>query len=135
MTHYFHSPMLSIGKALSGNGHPCRKVIRLHWKPPKDIVKYDHDDLYFTFFSLFNAAKDRGKPSSPDVACRSPLEKNRDTLYVGRIEDERLLKKQNVIWLPAQMPEAKLIEGVPRVVKIASRGVIDSVTVRLPGGS
>jgi predicted component of type VI protein secretion system len=34
----------------------------------------------------------------------------------------------------AQMPESKLIEGVPRVVKIASRDVIDTVIgSALPG--
>ena len=25
---------------------------------PKDIVKYDHDDLYFTFYSLSSQLKD-----------------------------------------------------------------------------
>ena len=62
-----------------------------------------------------------------------PLEKTRDTLYVGRIEDERLLKEAEFyLAVKAQMPEAKLMEGVPRVVKIASRDVIDSVIGSAP---
>ncbi|MCV4796261.1 type VI secretion system baseplate subunit TssK, partial [Escherichia coli] len=64
-----------------------------------------------------------------------PLEKTRETLYVGRIDDERLIKEAAFyLAVNAQMPEAKLIEGVPRVVKIASRDVIDSVIgSALPG--
>ena len=48
---------------------------------------------------------------------------------------ERLLKEAGFyLAVRAQMPEAKLIEGVPRVVKIASRDVIDSVIgSALPG--
>ena len=64
-----------------------------------------------------------------------PLEKSRETLSVGRIEDVRLLKEAAFyLAVHAQMPESKLIEGVPRVVKIASRDVIDSVIgSALPG--
>jgi len=102
---------------------------------PKDIVKYDHDDLHFTFMNLSASLKDLLETVIPSRCVPIILEKIRDTLYVGRIEDERLLKEAGFyLAVKSQMPEAKLIEGVPRVVKIASRDVIDSVIgAALPG--
>jgi type VI secretion system protein ImpJ len=102
---------------------------------PKDIVKYDHDDLYFTFSNLSHQLRQLLETVIPSRCVAIPLEKTRDTLYVGRIDDERLLKEAGFyLAVRAQMPEAKLIEGVPRVVKIASRDVIDSVIgSALPG--
>jgi len=136
MSHYFRSPVL----------HPERlyeEMVRLIGQlmtfslemHPKDIVKYDHDDLYFTFSNLSNQLKMLLETVIPSRCVAIPLEKTRDTLYVGRIDDERLIKEAGFfLAVRAQMPEAKLIEGVPRVVKIASRDVIDSVIgSALPG--
>lgn len=136
MSHFFRSPVL----------HPERlyeEMVRLIGQlmtfsleiHPKDIVKYDHDDLYFTFNSLSAYLKQLLETVIPSRCVAIPLEKTRDTLYVGRIDDERLLKEAGFfLAVRAQMPEAKLIEGVPRVVKIASRDVIDSVIgSALPG--
>lgn len=136
MSHFFRSPVL----------HPERlyeEMVRLIGQlmtfsleiHPKDIVKYDHDDLYFTFYSLSTHLKQLLETVIPSRCVAIPLEKTRDTLYVGRIDDERLLKEAGFfLAVRAQMPEAKLIEGVPRVVKIASRDVIDSVIgSALPG--
>jgi type VI secretion system protein ImpJ len=102
---------------------------------PKDIIKYDHDDLYFTFYNLSHQLKELLETVIPSRCVAIPLEKTRDTLYVGRVEDERLLKEAAFyLAVRSQMPEAKLIEGVPRVVKIASRDAIDQVIgAALPG--
>jgi type VI secretion system protein ImpJ len=102
---------------------------------PRDIVKYDHDDLYFTFFNLAAQLRDLLETVIPSRCVAIPLEKTRETLYVGRVEDERLLKDAAFyLAVRSQIPEAKVIEGVPRVVKIASRDVIDSVIgSALPG--
>lgn len=136
MSHFFRSPVL----------HPERlyeEMVRLIGQlmtfslemHPKDIVKYDHDDLFFTFSNLNVQLKQLLETVIPSRCVAIPLEKLRDTLYVGRIDDERLLKEAGFfLAVRAQMPEAKLIEGVPRVVKIASRDVIDSVIgSALPG--
>ena len=136
MSHYFRSPVV----------HPERlyeEFVRLIGQlmtfsievQPKDIVKYDHDDLHFTFSNLVSQLKDLLETVIPSRCVAIPLEKTRDTLYVGRIDDERLIKEASFfLAVRAQMPEAKLIEGVPRVVKIASRDVIDSVIgSALPG--
>jgi type VI secretion system protein ImpJ len=136
MAHYFRSPLLHPEKLYlemcSIVGKLMTFSLEMH---PKDIVKYDHDDLHFTFASLSAQLKDLLETVIPSRCVPIPLEKTRDTLYVGRIEDERLLKEAGFyLAVRAQMPEAKLIEGVPRVVKIASRDVIDSVIgSALPG--
>ena len=86
---------------------------------PRDIVKYDHDDLHFTFYNLSTQLKELLETVIPSRCVPIPLEKTRDTLYVGRVEDERLLKEAGFyLAVRAQMPESKLIEGVPRVIKI-----------------
>lgn len=136
MSHFFRSPVL----------HPERlyeEMVRLIGQlmtfslemNPKDIVKYDHDDLYFTFSNLNAQLKQLLETVIPSRCVAIPLEKTRETLYVGRIDDERLIKEAGFyLAVRAQMPESKLIEGVPRVVKIASRDVIDSVIgSALPG--
>lgn len=136
MTHYFHSPMLHPEKLYLEMATLVGKLMTFSTEShPKDIVKYDHDDLFFTFFSLSTQLKNLLETVIPSRCVPIPLEKTRDTLYVGRIEDERLLKEAEFyLAVRAQMPEAKLMEGVPRVVKIASRDVIDSVIgSALPG--
>lgn len=134
--HFFRSPLVHperlylemttlIGKLMTFS-------LEMH---PKNIVKYDHDDLYLTFNSLSEQLRELLETVIPSRCVPIPLEKTRDTLYVGRIQDERLLKEAGFyLAVRAQMPEAKLINGVPRVVKIASRDVIDSVIgSALPG--
>lgn len=136
MAHYFHSPLvhpenlyLELAKLV---GKLMTFSVQHH---PKDIVKYDHDDLYFTFYNLSNVLKELLETVIPSRCVPIPLEKTRETLYVGRVEDERLLKEAEFyLAVRAQMPEAKIIEGVPRVVKVASRDVIDTIIgSALPG--
>jgi len=136
MSHYFRSPMLHPEKLYLEMGTLVGRLMTFSLEyHPKDIVKYDHDDLHFTFYNLSAQLKELLETVIPSRCVPIPLEKTRDTLYVGRIDDERLLKEAGFfLAVRAQMPEAKLIEGVPRVVKIASRDVIDSVIgSALPG--
>ena len=136
MSHFFRSPVLHPERLYE---EMCRLIGQLMTfsleMSPKDIVKYDHDDLFFTFSSLSAQLRELLETVIPSRCVAIPLQKTRDTLYVGRIDDERLLKEAAFfLAVRAQMPEAKLIEGVPRVVKIASRDVIDSVIgSALPG--
>jgi type VI secretion system protein ImpJ len=95
---------------------------------PKDIVRYEHTDLYFTFSQLSAQIRELLELVIPDRCVPIPLEKTRESLYVGRVQDERLLKEAAFYFgVRAQVPESKLIERVPIVIKIASRDVIDAV--------
>ena len=136
MAHYFRSPLVHPEKLYLEMAGLVGKLMTFSVEHhPKDIVKYDHDDLYFTFSNLSAQLRELLETVIPSRCVAIPLEKTRDTLYVGRIEDERLLKEAGFyLAVRSQMPEAKLIEGVPRVVKIASRDAIDQVIgAALPG--
>lgn len=102
---------------------------------PKDIVRYEHTDLYYTFSQLSLQIRDLLETVIPTRCVPIPLERVRESLYVGRIQDERLLKEAGFyLAAKANMPESRLIEGVPKVIKIASRDVIDAVIgSALPG--
>ena len=136
MAHYFRSPLLHPEKLYLEMSQIVGQLMTfstdLH---PKDIVKYDHDDLHFTFLNLSLQLKDLLETVIPSRCVPIPLEKINPTLYIGRVEDERLLKEAGFfLAVRAQLPEAKIIEDVPRVIKIASRDVIDTVVGRaLPG--
>lgn len=136
MAHFFRSPLLHPEKLYLEMAELVGKLMTFSTELyPRDIVKYDHDDLYFTFYQLSTQLKELLETVIPSRCVPIPLEKTRDTLYVGRIEDERLLKEAGFyLAVQAQMPESKLIEGVPRVVKIGSRDVIDTIiNSALPG--
>ncbi|MBK7707895.1 MAG: type VI secretion system baseplate subunit TssK [Acidobacteria bacterium] len=136
MAHFFRSPVLHPEKLYLEMAEIVGKLMTFATELyPRDIVKYDHDDLHFTFFNLSMQLKELLETVIPSRCVPIPLEKTRDTLYVGRVEDERLLKDAGFyLAVRAQMPESKLIEGVPRVVKIGSRDVIDTIIgSALPG--
>lgn len=136
MAHFFRSPLIHPERLYLEMASIVGKLMTFSVEHhPKDIVKYDHDDLYFTFSSLSAQLKELLETVIPSRCVPIKLEKTRDTLYVGRVDDERLLKEAAFfLAVRSQMPEAKLIEGVPRVVKIASRDAIDQVIgAALPG--
>ncbi len=136
MAHFFRSPVLHPEKVYLEIAELVGKLMTFSVELyPRDIVKYDHDDLYFTFYNLSTQLKELLETVIPSRCVPIPLEKTRDTLYVGRVEDERLLKEAGFyLAVRAQMPESKLIEGVPRVIKIGSRDVIDTIiNSALPG--
>jgi type VI secretion system protein ImpJ len=136
MAHYFRSPLIHPEKLYIEMSTLVGRLMTFSVEShPKDIIKYDHDDLYLTFYTLSGQLKELLETVIPSRCVPIILEKTRESLYVGRIEDERLLKEAAFfLAVRSQMPESKLIEGVPRVVKIASRDVIDSVIgAALPG--
>ena len=136
MAHFFRSPLLHPEHLYLTMADLVGKLMTFSTEHyPRDIVKYDHDDLHFTFFNLSAMLKELLETVIPSRCVPIILEKTRDTLYVGRIDDERLLKEAGFyLAVKAQMPESKLIEGVPRVVKIASRDVVDKIIgSALPG--
>ncbi len=136
MSHYFHTPLVHPEKLYLEMAGLAGKMITfstdLH---PKDIVKYDHEDLYFTFYNLTKQLEHLLETVIPSRCVAIPLEKISPTMYIGRVEDDRLLKEAEFyLAVNAQMPEAKLIEEIPRLIKIASRDVVNTVVERaLPG--
>ena len=136
MAHFFRSPLVHPERLYLEMASLVGKLMTFSTDyHPKDIVKYDHDDLYFTFFNLSSQLRELLETVIPSRCVPIPLERVRDTLYVGRIEDDRLLKEAEFfLAVRSPMPEGKLIENVPRIVKIASRDAIEQVIgAALPG--
>jgi len=102
---------------------------------PKDIVVYEHEDLYGTFSRLAQDIRDLLETVIPTRCVPIPLEKVRESLYAGRVLDDRLLKEAGFyLAVRADIPEGQLIQRVPRVIKVASRDTIDVVIgSALPG--
>ncbi len=102
---------------------------------PKDIISYDHEKLYITFSQLRKLLRDLLETVIPTRCKQIPLENVRESLYKGRVEDSRLLKNAAFyLGVSAQIPEQKLIERVPLVVKLASLDTIDIIIESaLPG--
>ncbi len=81
MAHYFRSPVLHPEKLYLEMAGLVGKLMTFSIEShPKDIVKYDHDDLYFTFYSLSSQLKDLLETVIPSRCVPIPLEKTRDTL-------------------------------------------------------
>lgn len=102
---------------------------------PKDIVRYDHTNLFLTFSQLMSQIRELLETVIPTRCVAIPLENIRESLYVGRVQDERLLREAAFfLAIKAQVPESFLIDRVPRIIKVASRDVIDAVVgSALPG--
>ncbi|HEX7315400.1 MAG TPA: type VI secretion system baseplate subunit TssK [Pyrinomonadaceae bacterium] len=97
-------------------------------KQPQNIVPYFHEDLFKTFEALSIELRTLLETVIPTRCVQIPLESTRESVYVGRVTDERLLETAEFyLGVNAKVPEGQLIERVPRIVKIASRDVIDGV--------
>ena len=95
---------------------------------PKDIIRYQHTDLYATFSQLAAELRTLLETVIPTRCVQIPLESTRASVYVGRIEDERLLTEAEFfLGVNAKVSESQLIDRAPRVIKLASRDVIDAV--------
>jgi type VI secretion system protein ImpJ len=95
---------------------------------PQGIVHYQHEDLYATFSQLSLELRALLETVIPTRCVQIPLESTRESVYVGRVTDERLLETAEFyLGVNAKVPDVQLIERVPRIVKIASRDVIDGV--------
>jgi type VI secretion system protein ImpJ len=92
---------------------------------PADLPKYFHTELTRTFAELKRKVIVLLE-KAVDVRCFPiPLERTEQSLYVGRILDDTLLKHaQFFLGVSAKMPEAQLIKDVPGSSKIASLDTI-----------
>lgn len=107
-------------------------VTNLH---PKNIVPYEHPELYETFVALTAQLRDLLETVIPARCVQIPLQKVRESLYTGRIEDKQLLDEAEFyLAVSALVPEAQLLRRVPSLVKTASVDDIDDVIgSALPG--
>ncbi len=96
---------------------------------PADLPKYNHTDLARTFIELDLKLRMLLETVIPTRCVPIPLERTKESLYVGRILDDRLITAAEFyLAVSAKMPEAQLIERVVRKSKIAS---LDTINILL----
>jgi type VI secretion system protein ImpJ len=102
---------------------------------PGDLPRYYHSDLTRTFTELDRRLRVLLETVIPTRCVPIPLERTKESLYVGRILDDRLLTQAEFfLGVYARMPEAQIIERVPRKTKIASLDTINYLLGQaLPG--
>lgn len=94
---------------------------------PKDILPYDHRNLFPIFSKLLNEIVQLLKLAIPDKCVSIPLEHVRSAIHVGQISDAGLLEEA-VFYLgvQAEMPINELITKVPTVIIVAADGDMDA---------
>jgi len=102
---------------------------------PSELPKYIHTDLTRTFGELDRKLRFLLETVIPTRCVPIPLERTKESIYVGRIMDERLpAGAEFFLAVYAKLPEAQLIERVPRKSKIASIDTINYLLGQaLPG--
>jgi type VI secretion system protein ImpJ len=102
---------------------------------PRELPRYDHDDLARTFGELEVRIRFLLDTVIPTRYVIIPLEKTPQLWYVGRINDDRLLKTaQFYLAANAQIPANRLISDVPAKSKISSPDEINALIGRaMPG--
>jgi type VI secretion system protein ImpJ len=136
MTHLFRTRLVHPERLYVEMAELCGALMTFSAdRHPKDIVRYDHTDLYYSFSRLYAEIRGLLETVIPTRCVQIPLENVRESLYIGRVVDDRLLAEAGFfLAVRAQVPDGRLIERVPRIVKIASSEVIDTVVgSALPG--
>jgi type VI secretion system protein ImpJ len=102
---------------------------------PVDLPRYFHSDLSRTFTELDRKLRALLETVIPTRCVPIPLERTRESLYVGRIADDRLFADAEFfLGVYAKIPETQLIERIPRKGKIGSLDTINYLLGQaLPG--
>ncbi len=94
-----------------------------------DLPPYEHDDLGGTFGTLADLVPRLLETVLPRHYTRIPLEQREDGIFVGRLEDERVLDPSVTIYLGvyANVPAGDIQRGFPETAKIAAPDRIDAL--------
>jgi type VI secretion system protein ImpJ len=101
---------------------------------PRDVPRYDHEDLYKTFNELEQKIRLLLETIIPTKYVIIPLVKTPEQWYVGDILDDRLLSGQFYLAANAQVAQNRLITDVPTKAKISSPDEVSMIIGRaVPG--
>ena len=95
----------------------------------KALPRYDHGSLGVTFQELHVLIMRLLELGPTTNAVRIELAQEEDSIYVGRIEDPRLLEASAMLYLgaSARIEKARLLKDVPVKLKVASRSQINRI--------
>jgi type VI secretion system protein ImpJ len=99
----------------SGDGHP------------KDLPQYAHDAVGPSFSAMEKRISDLMGTIIPTKCAPVPLEKTRESLFTGRLRDDRLLEGQFYLAVMAEVPEDKIIREVPLKAKVSASDRVDQL--------
>jgi type VI secretion system protein ImpJ len=95
---------------------------------PKDLPRYEHDDLRGTFSGLEARIRALMETIIPSKCSPVPLEKLRETLFTGRLADERLLDGGGLyLAVMCGVPEEKVIREIPLKAKASAADRVDQI--------
>jgi type VI secretion system protein ImpJ len=95
---------------------------------PKDIVSYDHRNLYKTFYELSRLIHALLETVLSERCVLIRLEEKIKSVYVGHIQDEQLLDNAEFyLGVTAAVSDDKVMRNVPSVVAISEPEVIDAL--------
>jgi type VI secretion system protein ImpJ len=102
---------------------------------PNALPRYEHTNLGSCFASLDEHIRRHLEIVMPSKAIRIPLELAQNGFYEGEVKDERCLGQSRwILEIYSPIGEARLIEAVPRLVKVCSaRFVMELIKRAVPG--
>jgi type VI secretion system protein ImpJ len=124
LAHRRHHPETVFLALASLAGELCTFSPDLH---PKDLPAYDHRAPGPSYAAIHTALSRLLETVVPSKAIRIDLERKDGSLYVGRIQDPRLLEPSASLFLGAraEIEEQRLVTELPAKIKIASLDRID----------
>jgi type VI secretion system protein ImpJ len=87
---------------------------------PAHLPKYSYLELGDTFEPLFARALALINTTVDERFTEIPLRKREDGMYLGRFDDERLLKQELFVAARSTLAEAELHQQLPKLSKVAS---------------
>lgn len=95
---------------------------------PSTLPKYEYNNLRATFEELFARIMALLQQAIREQYITVPLDPREDGMYLGRLEDDRLLRCTNyVLTVRSEVPEPQVVDRVPKISKIASWGDISAI--------
>ncbi len=127
LMHYFQRPQVHPERVYLEIGRLVGELVTFASEGhPKEVPVYAHDALSATFGELERKLKLLLETVIPTRCTPIPLERTRDSLFTGRVGDERLLEAaQFYLAVMASVPEEKIVREVPLKAKITSLDRVD----------
>ena len=95
---------------------------------PKDLPLYEHENLGGCFAAMEARIRQLLETVIPTRCTTIALERPRESLFTGRITDERILEAaQLYLAVMAEVPEEKIVREIPLKAKVSSADRVDQL--------
>jgi type VI secretion system protein ImpJ len=95
---------------------------------PKDLPTYHHENPGESYAAIEKRITDLMGTVIPTRCTPIPLERTRESLFTGRLRDDRIVEAaQLYLAVMAEVPEDKIIREIPLKAKISSQDKVDQL--------